>query len=72
MSTSTTIELIINGKQVVIDVGSTVSDFLQSKGLEERLVVVELNESILPRADYASTVLADGDRIEIVHFVGGG
>ena len=65
-------ELTINGKSVTLEPGTTVSKFLASKGLQERLVVVELNESILPRDDYASTVLATGDRVEIVHFVGGG
>jgi thiamine-phosphate pyrophosphorylase len=72
MSIATTIDVTINGKQVALEAGTTISQFLQSKGLEERLVVVELNESILPRANYPSTILATGDRVEIVHFVGGG
>lgn len=72
MSTSTTIDLTINGKPVTLDPGSTISTFLASKGLEERLVVVELNESIIPRTDYVSTTLNTGDIVEIVHFVGGG
>lgn len=72
MSTSTTIDVTINGKPVTLVTGSTISTFLASKGLEERLVVVELNESIVPRSDYASTILDTGDLVEIVHFVGGG
>lgn len=72
MDQTATSELTINGKPVTLDAGTTVSIFLATKGLQERLVVVELNESILPRDQYASTVLNSGDRVEIVHFVGGG
>jgi len=40
--------------------------------IDPRRVAVELNMEILPKADYETTALSDGDRIEIVHFVGGG
>jgi thiamine-phosphate pyrophosphorylase len=72
MEATTTIEVTINGKTIALDAGTTIHDFLQSKGFEDRLVVVELNEAILPRAAFPSTSLDDGDRVEIVHFVGGG
>jgi thiamine biosynthesis protein ThiS len=72
MSVATTIEVTINGKPVAIEPGTTVLQFLHSKGYEDRLVVVELNEAILPRPSYPSTTLAAADRVEIVHFVGGG
>jgi thiamine-phosphate pyrophosphorylase len=62
----------INGKLVVLDEGTTIQQFLHSKGYQDRLVVVELNESILPRDAYSTTSLVAGDRVEIVHFVGGG
>ncbi len=41
-------------------------------GLEPRKVAIERNLEIVPRSLYAETSLADGDRIEIVHFIGGG
>jgi len=41
-------------------------------GLDARKVAVERNLEIVPRSAYAATALADGDRIEIVHFIGGG
>jgi len=72
MSVATTIEVTINGKPVALEAGTTVLQFLHSKGYQDRLVVVELNESILPRPSYPSTTLVAGDRVEIVHFVGGG
>jgi sulfur carrier protein len=71
-ATATLVDVTINGRHVALAEGTSVQQFLQSKGFEDRLVVVELNEAILPRATYASTVLAGGDRVEIVHFVGGG
>ncbi|MEA2583749.1 MAG: hypothetical protein QOF33_1834 [Thermomicrobiales bacterium] len=71
-ATATKIEVTINGKAVGMDAGTTVQHFLESKGYQDRLVVVELNEAILPRASYPSTMLSTGDRVEIVHFVGGG
>ncbi len=50
----------------------TMLQLLQSLDIDPRRVAVELNMEILPKAAYESTTLADGDRIEIVHFVGGG
>ncbi|PZE20856.1 sulfur carrier protein ThiS [Paenibacillus xerothermodurans] len=65
-------QLIINGEaRQVCDVNS-VSDLLLSFKLEHKILVVELNREIIDRADYGITALRDGDRLEIVHFVGGG
>ena len=49
-----------------------VSALVAALGLDGRKVAVERNEEIVRRADYAATVLASGDAIEIVHFIGGG
>lgn len=62
----------VNGKDLALPAELTVSSFLASKGLHEKLVVVELNGTILQRAIFASTVLRSGDQVEVVHFVGGG
>jgi thiamine biosynthesis protein ThiS len=66
------ITLQVNGKPRSLEVGSSVLDLLGSLDLHERLVVVEHNGTILKRAAFAETMLADGDVIEIAHFVGGG
>lgn len=50
----------------------TVLGLLQSLGIDPRRVAVEMNMDILPKAEYTEKTIADGDRIEIVHFVGGG
>ena len=47
-------------------------DLIADLGLKGDRVAVEHNGSIVPRAEWVSTGLADGDRLEIVHFVGGG
>ncbi|MDP9368464.1 MAG: sulfur carrier protein ThiS [Chloroflexota bacterium] len=64
--------IVVNGKENSVSPGTTVASFLASKGFQDRLVVVERNGSILSRADFASTTLQPNDRLEIVHFVGGG
>ncbi len=52
--------------------GKTVSAYLAQAGYDTRRVVTELNGEIVPKARYDETVLADGDSLEIVSFVGGG
>jgi thiamine biosynthesis protein ThiS len=69
---ATTVDVTINGKRVTLGEGTTIQQFLQSKGFQDRLVVVEFNEAILPRTAFPSTVLGTGDCVEVVHFVGGG
>lgn len=64
--------IVVNGKDDRVRPGTTVSGFLASKGFQDRLVVVERNGTILGRDIYASTTLETNDRLEIVHFVGGG
>lgn len=61
----------INGELVDAE-GKTVSEILSELGYNEKAVAVELNESILPKCDYSSAVLKDGDSAEVVRFVGGG
>lgn len=64
--------VVVNGKDAAVTPGASVADFLAGKGFREKLVVVELNGHILDRGRFASTPLAAGDKVEIVHFVGGG
>lgn len=62
----------VNGKDREVSDGRTVAGLLEDLALDGRLVVVELNRQIIRRTEIADAVLRDGDRIEIVHFVGGG
>ncbi len=64
-------EITVNGDKTTIEEMSVLS-YLETLDIDPRRVAVELNLDILPKAEYETTVLSDGDRIEIVHFVGGG
>ena len=65
-------QLAINGEQRELPEGLTVSRLLETLHIPPERVVVEVNLTILKRAVHPDTVLKDGDRVEIVHFVGGG
>ena len=64
--------LLLNGEERDLAGVSNVADLVASLGLDPRKVAVEHNLEIVPRSIYAVTALADGDRIEIVTFIGGG
>lgn len=65
--------IIVNGQRMEIeDRLNRVDKLLQFFDLQVKTVVVELNRHILTREHHESTALREGDRIEIVHFVGGG
>ena len=61
----------INGKEYDCR-GMTVAEVLKELGYGEQRVAVELNESIVPKAQYGTTTLFEGDHLEVVRFVGGG
>jgi thiamine biosynthesis protein ThiS len=64
--------LLLNGEPQDIPSGLTVAGFLERLGLPQTGIAVERNREIVPKSVYSVTILADGDRIEIVQFVGGG
>ena len=66
------IEIIVNGEPREARKGASVADLLAALGLPAAKVAVERNREIVPRSRFAESGLASGDRIEIVHFVGGG
>ncbi|MBP2158163.1 thiamine biosynthesis protein ThiS [Asticcacaulis solisilvae] len=61
----------LNGEEKQVAAG-TVTALIDEIGLDGRKVAVERNLEIVPKSQYLGTALSDGDRIEIVHFVGGG
>lgn len=72
MTPSGMIQVRLNGKDRDIQADLTVRELLESLELSPHLVVVELNREILPRDTLADVRVAEGDRLELVHFVGGG
>lgn len=65
-------ELTVNGKTREVGQGATVADLLEQLGIKARFLVVECNGAPVMRDTFGETVLADGDRLEIVSPVGGG
>lgn len=65
-------EVIVNGQPKQISPAATILDLLVALGLGGRPVAVERNREVVPRARHGETVLAPGDRLELVTFVGGG
>jgi thiamine biosynthesis protein ThiS len=66
------IGLTVNGDSLRVAAGSTVAQLIARLELDTRKVAVERNLEIVPRSTYATVLLQDGDRLEIVHFIGGG
>ena len=64
--------VIVNGEPRAIPEGSTVTSLLRQLDLAEERVAVERNSAIVPRSEHARTTLSEGDRLELVRFVGGG
>jgi thiamine biosynthesis protein ThiS len=66
------VQVAANGKAYEVDPAPTVEGFIRQLGLDPRLVVVEHNGKALERSRYGDTILADGDRLELVRAVAGG
>nr|WP_296964780.1 sulfur carrier protein ThiS [uncultured Mediterraneibacter sp.] len=62
----------VNGKQIQLTAEMSVADYLEQNNYQINRIAVEMNEEILPKYSYSETMLKDGDRLEIVTFVGGG
>lgn len=62
----------LNGEPLATPAGTNVAQLLRDAGLGERRVAVEVNGGIVPRSAHATHVLVEGDRVEIVHALGGG
>lgn len=66
------IQITLNGEARSIDAGLSVDGLLSVLGLPRERIAVELNRRVVQRKDWAERILEDDDRVEIVHFVGGG
>jgi sulfur carrier protein len=64
--------LYINGEQREFPDGLTVAALVAQLGMKQDRVAVELNLDIVPRTQWETITLKNGDRLEVVHFVGGG
>ena len=62
----------LNGESYEGPESMTVAELLERLGIQQPRVAVELNLDILPKDQYTTTRLKEGDQVEVVHFVGGG
>ena len=62
----------LNGEDKEMEEGTTLPELIESLSLAPERVAVELNGEVVRRADWPSVKLNEGDRVEVVHFVGGG
>jgi len=66
------VKLLINGEERSFNDSLTLSALVEQLGVKPDRIAVELNRNIVRRDDWPQTALHDGDRLEVVHFVGGG
>ena len=66
------IHIILNGKPHNIKEKTNIISLLETLSLSEKKVAIEINEEVVPRDNYAKKILSAKDRVEIVHFIGGG
>ncbi len=65
-------DISLNGKPQRIDDASTIAVLLEALSLHQKRLAVEVNGDVVPRSQHAGWVLNPGDRVEIVHAIGGG
>lgn len=66
------ISVMLNGKQTVLEKTETIGDLLREKGLEHNKVVVEVNRNIIKQHQFEQFKIKNGDKVEVLRFVGGG
>ena len=69
---ATTMQITLNGEPYELEQPLSVADLLQRLDIDDRRVAIEYNLNILKRYAFPQTIVSDGDRVEIVNFVGGG
>ncbi|MEO8001026.1 MAG: sulfur carrier protein ThiS [Arenimonas sp.] len=65
-------QILLNGKTLDLSGSVSLTQLLEQHGYAQRRVAVEVNRSIVPKSRHAEHLLSDGDKVEIVHALGGG
>jgi thiamine biosynthesis protein ThiS len=66
------VQVQVNGESREVDDHSTLTSLIADLALPAQRIAVELNRTVVHRSEWPTTELNEGDRIEVVHFVGGG
>ena len=64
--------IVLNGEERSVEDGLTIARLVQSLDLGKHPIAVERNREVVPKSRFGDVTLKEGDKIEIVHFVGGG
>lgn len=64
--------IIVNGKPIICNEQSTITDLLLQLQLSSDTVIIEKNKELIPTKHFSSTILEEKDTLELLHFVGGG
>jgi len=62
----------VNGDAMELPAGATIAMLIEKMALTGKRLAVEVNEDIVPRSQHSDFTLSDGDRVEVVHAIGGG
>ena len=65
-------QIVVNGESREVAAGFTAAQLVEELGLTGRRVAMEVNLDIVPRSQYSQHSFSDGDKIEVVHAIGGG
>lgn len=65
-------QITLNGDPHTVADGTTVASLIEGLDLADKRLAVEVNEEVVPRSRHAECALASGDRVEVVHAIGGG
>lgn len=65
-------KVILNGKEKEIKENETISDLLKELNIKEKMVAVEINLKIIDKKEFKNVFIKENEKIEIVHFMGGG
>jgi len=71
-SDNSPMDILLNGAPRTLTPAATIADLLRGEGLADRRVAVEVNGAIVPRGQHATHALGEGDKVEVVHALGGG
>ena len=65
-------EITLNGEKYTLERGSNLVDLIEKLGLNMDKLAIERNLEIVPKSKFAMTIIKEGDKLELVHFIGGG
>ena len=65
-------EITLNGEKFTLETGSNIVNLIDKLDLDVDKLAIERNLEIVPKSKFAMTILEEGDKLEIVHFIGGG